>query len=91
MPSIPPPGSPSPNASPPPGEAPEARVEGVLRTPHDTPRQRRRLILWSGGILLIVLALFFILNESFVAFIKFLIMLLIQLFIKSLDMVFSRF
>ena len=40
--------------------------------------------------LVVVLLLFVILNESFVAFIKFLIMLLIQLFIKSLDLVFSR-
>lgn len=63
----------------------------VLRTPRDVRQQRRRLILWTGGILIVVVLLFVILNESFVAFIKFLIMLLIKLFIKSLDIVFSRF
>ena len=75
-----------------PENAPEEDGEArALRTPHDTRRQRRRLLFWSGGVVLIVLILFVILNESFVAFIKFLIMLLIQLFIKSLDLVFSRF
>lgn len=79
---------------PPPLDTPPSQADDdkahALRTPHDTRRQRRRLILWSGGVLVVVLLLFVILNESFVAFIKFLIMLLIQLFIKSLDLVFSR-